>query len=439
MTSAIELSDIGKQYWKMEDQAMLLRSLVPFRRPTRTAVWALRHVDLEVAEGETVGILGRNGAGKTTMLRLLAGVSQPTEGRIRIRGRIAPLIGVSVGFHQEMSGRENVYVNGMLLGLTKAEVASRFDDIVAFAELADKIDQPVKFYSSGQYMRLGFSVAVHVQPQILLVDEVLAVGDIAFQLKCLQRMGQLQRQGTTILFVSHSMHAIRLLCPRAVLLRNGTVEFDGTSEDAISRHHELLTLDAQATAAQARAGAKGDGGTAGEAVEGAVTVVNRRLVGPAGPTNHPDQDDIVALQVRLKFHAAVDSPQVFFQVLSEVGTLVYAMKTTIGDAWRTYDAGDEAVVEVTFRPRLGGGTYRLSTVITDRDGRRQLGHDPVGLMMYLVPRLGTEGVAELAAMITVDGADRTAHQALLLQSTPPRGPGGSATGSTSAPDLPQRS
>ena len=144
----IRLDGVGKRYWKLQEQAMLMRSLLPFTRPTRSEIWALRGIDLSVAQGETVGILGRNGAGKTTMLRLLAGVSRPTEGRVRVDGRIAPLIGVGVGFHREMSGRENVYVNGMLLGLTKSEIDARFEEIVAFAELDDFIDTPVSITST---------------------------------------------------------------------------------------------------------------------------------------------------------------------------------------------------------------------------------------------------------------------------------------------------
>src|SRR5690348_14860236 len=163
---------------------MLLRSIMPFTRPQQTDYWALRDLSFDVERGETLGVIGRNGAGKTTMLRLLAGVTRPTEGRVEIHGRVAPLITVNVGFHPEMSGRENVFVNGILLGLTKRQVERRFEEIAEFAELGSFIDTPVKFYSSGMLMRLGFSVVAHVDAEILLVDEILAVGDTAFQIKC---------------------------------------------------------------------------------------------------------------------------------------------------------------------------------------------------------------------------------------------------------------
>lgn len=405
MTSAIEIDRVGKRYFQLQERAMLLRSLVPFAPRTRTERWALQDLSFSVGAGETVGILGRNGAGKTTLLRLLAGVSQPTVGLLRIRGRVAPLISVGVGFHQEMSGRENVYVNGMLLGLTKAEIAARFDEIVAFAELEEFIDTPVKFYSTGMFMRLGFSVAVHVEPEVLLVDEVLAVGDIAFQLKCLELMRTLQQQGMSIILVSHSMHAIRLLCPRVVLLRHGRLEYDGDTETAISLHHQLLSADAVDRAATHEKDAS---------LEGCVTVVDRQLVGPSGPTNHMDQAHVFRYATEIRFLLDIDDPQVVFQVLSEAGTLVYSMHTTIGQRWQRYRAGQTAKVEVTFRPRLGGGTYRLTTIVMDRDGRRVVGMDPVGTMVYVSPPLGSGGVADLEATISVDGCHRTDHSELLL-------------------------
>jgi lipopolysaccharide transport system ATP-binding protein len=381
---------------------MLLKSLLPFARPKRSEMWALRHLDLEIEHGETVGVLGRNGAGKTSMLRLLAGVSQPTEGRLRVVGRIAPLISVGVGFHREMSGRENVYVNGMLLGLKKSEIDERFDSIVAFAELADFIDTPVKFYSSGMFMRLGFSVAIHVDPQVLLVDEILAVGDIAFQLKCFERMRQIQRSGATIIIVSHSMHAIRLLCPRAVMMRRGRIEFDGPTEPAIARHHELLTLDASNDTGDSLAGV------------GTVTVLERELLGPSGPTTTMEQHTPVRFRARLRFDAAVESPQVWFQVLAQDGTLAYEMKTAIGQPYRVYEAGDEAEVDIAFTPRLGGGSYRLALSVTSLDGRSTLHADHEGMLVYLAPPLGSAGIADLEATIAVDGRCLTEHESLLL-------------------------
>jgi ABC-type polysaccharide/polyol phosphate transport system ATPase subunit len=387
--TAISLSGVGKRYQQLEEQAMLLKSVLPFWRPTRTERWAVRDLDLTIEAGETVGVVGHNGAGKTTLLRLLAGVSEPSTGRIEIRGRVAPLISVGVGFHQEMSGRENVYVNGMLLGLTKAEVEARFDDIVAFAELEEFIDTPVKFYSSGMFMRLGFSVAIHVDPQVFLVDEVLAVGDLAFQLKCFERMRQLKDNGTTIVIVSHSMHAIRLLCPRAILMRRGQVEIDGPVEDVIARHHELMS--------------DGDDHPAADADAGAVTVLERGLLGPEGATNHLPPGIPATVTARLRFDSPTDSPQVHFTVLAEDGTVVYEMRSVINRHHRRYEAGEEARVEVAFTPQLAGGSFRLQLTVSSRDGRQVLHRDDIGLLVYVPPPLGSSGLADLAATIRLDG------------------------------------
>ncbi|HJR24917.1 MAG TPA: ABC transporter ATP-binding protein [Acidimicrobiales bacterium] len=397
---AIELDGAGKRYERLTEQPLLLRSLLPFSRPTRTDTWALREVTASIAPGETVGVLGRNGAGKTTMLRLLAGVTRPSAGSVTVRGRVAPLISVGVGFHPEMTGRENVQVNGMLLGLSREEVNERFDDVVAFAELGEVIDTPVKFYSSGMFMRLGFSVAVHVDPQVLLVDEVLAVGDIAFQLKCFERMRALQAGGTTIVLVSHSMHAIRLLCPRVLLLREGHLDLDGDSEAAIARHHDLL----------GREGAGGQGAHLGQ-----VELLERGIEGKAGPVTSTDAHAPLRYAARLRFLADVDSPHLYFNVVAEDGTPVYEMKSAIGKAGRSYRAGDEAKVEVRFRAHLGGGTYRLQLTITDRTGRVALLRDPVGALLYVPPPLGTAGVTDLAAQIRLDGKRVTDHDALMLQ------------------------
>jgi ABC-type polysaccharide/polyol phosphate transport system ATPase subunit len=396
--TAIELQGAGKRYWQLEDTAMLLRSILPFARPKRHELWALRNVDLKVEEGETVGILGRNGAGKTTLLRMLSGVTQPSAGSVTVRGRIAPLIGVGVGFHQEMSGRENVYVNGMLLGLTKAQVDERFNDIVAFSELESFIDTPVKFYSSGMFMRLGFSVAIHVEPRVLLVDEVLAVGDLAFQAKCFERMRQLKTTGTTVLIVSHSMQAIRVLCPRALLFRHGELELDGDPESVISRHHELLSIDGSGSAPDQ------------VAIIGGISAVEKRLVNEAGQVVHaatPNQE--LRFQLRLRFEREIESPLAFLYVLAEDGTVAYILQPVLGLRYRTFHAGDEALIDIPFEPRLGGGTYRFQLTMTSNDGREIHYRDGDGMLLYLSPRIGAGGTADLDASILVDGTDISDH------------------------------
>jgi ABC-2 type transport system ATP-binding protein len=394
---AIELEGVGKRYWQIRERS-LLRSLVPFGEH-RTERWALRDVDLRIDPGETVGMVGRNGAGKTTLLRILAGVAQPTTGTVTVRGRVAPLLSVGVGFHQEMTGRENVYVNAMLLGLKKPAIDRLFDDIVDFANLHDFIDTPVKFYSSGMFMRLGFSVAIHVDPTVLIVDEILAVGDVAFQLQCFDRMRALQRGGTTIVFVSHSMSAVHLLCPRALFLHKGQVQFDGPSETAIALFHERLAVEDE------------------EDEDAPVHIVHRELTTVDGaPVEVVDQQEPLRYRTTLRFQRRIHGPQMMFRVLGQDSTVAYGMQTTIGDRWRDYDVGEEATVEVVFRPTFGGGgTYRIAMVIKADDHEEDLLHDQNGPSFYVPPRLGVIGFADLDASITVDGVPRSDHAPLRMQ------------------------
>ncbi|MEP6669631.1 MAG: polysaccharide ABC transporter ATP-binding protein [Chthoniobacter sp.] len=198
--------------------------------------WALRDVSFEIPQGQAVGIVGRNGAGKSTLLKLLSRITQPTTGRIDIEGRIASLLEVGTGFHPELTGRENIYLNGAILGMTRAEIKSRFDEIVAFSEVEKFLDTPVKHFSSGMYMRLAFAVAAHLEPEILIVDEVLAVGDMEFQKKCLGKMEDVSKGGRTVLFVSHNMDAILRLCSRAIHLSKGGVVEVGTAQSVVAQY-----------------------------------------------------------------------------------------------------------------------------------------------------------------------------------------------------------
>ncbi len=408
--TVIELDGICKRYSQIKERS-LLRALIPLGGPNRSDLWALRDIDLRIGKGETVGIIGHNGAGKSTLLRLLAGVTQPTAGSVVIRGRIAPLLSVGVGFHREMTGRENVYVNGMLLGLTRAEIRARFDEIVEFAGLADFIDTPVKFYSSGMFMRLGFSVAVQVEPDVLLVDEVLAVGDIAFQLRCLNRMRDLQRSGTTTVFVSHHLHAIHLLCPRTVVVHHGRVDFDGPTEPAIARYHQLLSTPQD------------------QDPDAPVRILHRQLLLEDGSAAEDvDQSQVLTYVMQVRFEEAVDGPGLNFRVMSDDATLAYSMQTVIGEQWRRYAAGSEAEVRIRFRPRLGGGgTFHLSVDITD-SFTTILATDLDGPSFYVPPLYGVGGPADLEGAVSIDGTPRTDFTWARLVSDPapdmPRAEGG---------------
>jgi lipopolysaccharide transport system ATP-binding protein len=250
MKPIIKVQNLGKRYRLGVPQARYgslrdtlagmarapLRRLQGNGRTAASQFWAVKDVSFEILPGEVVGIIGRNGAGKSTLLKMLSRITQPTTGRIELYGRIASLLEVGTGFHPELTGRENIYLNGAILGMARAEIEHNFDEIVAFSEVEEFIDTPVKHFSSGMYLRLAFAVAAHLEPEILVIDEVLAVGDARFQRKCLDKMGEVGRQGRTVLFVSHNMSAITRLCPRTILLERGAVLRDGPSSEVVGAY-----------------------------------------------------------------------------------------------------------------------------------------------------------------------------------------------------------
>ena len=239
MNPVIEVEKLAKRYY-------LGRGAV--RRHgsgAQTEFWALRDVSFAVQRGEVVGIVGRNGAGKSTLLKILSRITEPTSGRARLRGRVASLLEVGTGFHPDLTGRENIFLNGAILGMKRAEIARKFDEIVAFAEIERFLDTPVKRYSSGMYVRLAFAVAAHLEPEILIIDEVLAVGDSAFQKKCLGKMDEVARGGRTVLFVSHNMSAVQSLCTHAVLLEEGRAAASGEPRTVLARYLQRGGEDAQ--------------------------------------------------------------------------------------------------------------------------------------------------------------------------------------------------
>jgi len=231
---------VGRRHDTLRDQAAdAVRSFFgPGRQKKTDTFWSLKDVSFDVHRGEVVGVIGRNGAGKSTLLKILSRITSPTSGQASIYGRVASLLEVGTGFHGELSGRENVYLNGAILGMKKAEIDRKFDEIVAFSEVEKFIDTPVKRYSTGMHVRLAFAVAAHLEPEILLVDEVLAVGDAAFQKKCLNKMEEVGHEGRTILFVSHNMASVTRLCPRVILLDSGRILKDGPAHDAVAVYSE---------------------------------------------------------------------------------------------------------------------------------------------------------------------------------------------------------
>jgi lipopolysaccharide transport system ATP-binding protein len=255
--TALSIEDLGKRYTICHQRAQgdgmrhaiehALREPLAWLRSRRQKrqqqadFWALRDVTFQIKQGEAVGIIGRNGAGKSTLLKILSRITVPTEGRVRINGKIASLLEVGTGFHQELTGRENIFLNGAILGMTRTEIIRKFDEIVDFSEIEEFLDTPVKRYSSGMYVRLAFAVAAHLEPEILIVDEVLAVGDASFQKKCLGKMGGFTQSGRTVLFVSHNMEAVRSLCQRGIWLEDGRLQKDGKADEIIDDYFNSLS------------------------------------------------------------------------------------------------------------------------------------------------------------------------------------------------------
>jgi lipopolysaccharide transport system ATP-binding protein len=264
----IKAENLGKQYHigALQKYDTLRDRLASAFKPKDKAskkqedfIWALRDVNFEIRQGEVVGVIGRNGAGKSTLLKILSKIAEPTIGRVELHGRVGSLLEVGTGFHPELTGRENIYLNGAILGMKRVEIKRRFDEIVAFSEVEKFIDTPVKHYSSGMYMRLAFAVAAHLDPEILLVDEVLAVGDAQFQAKCLNKMDEVSKGGRSILFVSHNMAAIQNLCCRTVLLEKGVIKFDGTIDEGIYMYLNGNFNDTKMVCLSERKDRKGDG------------------------------------------------------------------------------------------------------------------------------------------------------------------------------------
>ena len=363
---AIRVENLSKQYRIGKQQAKyktIRESLTegvkaPFRRATNLlrgqaygasnmdeTIWALKDVSFEVKRGEVVGIIGRNGAGKTTLLKLLSRITEPTEGYAEINGRVGSLLEVGTGFHPELTGRENIYLNGAILGMKKLEIDHKFDEIVAFAEIEKFIDTPVKRYSSGMYVRLAFAVAAHLEPDILLVDEVLAVGDTAFQKKCLGKIGDVSKEGRTVLFVSHSMVAIKRLCRRAILLERGQVSLDSTADAAVSSYlTEIMDHQTQISCSFNLSDAPGDD---------YVRLKSARLTTRSGmpPASFGIDEGFIAEIDFVVFHRIANF-HMYIRVFTEDGIIAFGS----GD----WDGGEtEEVFSGDFTP----GSYRARCII----------------------------------------------------------------------------
>jgi ABC-type polysaccharide/polyol phosphate transport system ATPase subunit len=361
-------------------------------------IWALKNVSFEVEPGASIGFIGRNGSGKTTLLRLIAGIFSPTEGRLEVDGSVGSLLELGAGFHPDFTGRENIYLSGSIYGLKRRYVRERLDEIVSFAELERFIDLPVRTYSSGMHMRLGFAIAVHVDAEILLLDEVFAVGDEAFQRKCMGKILEFRERGGTVCFVSHSAPAVERLCERAVLLSHGEVEFDGTATDAIKLYHEQLALEESPEEIGAGLREWGSGEVRVEGVE---------LVGGDGqPRARFLSGEPVAIRLRLVGERPVPPPILSIEVRDPSGSLLGANQRNLGElGWD----GTPGMRELQFsleRLPLGEGEFQLSVALTDAEGTRRY-HRVDGAERFEVePSDHARGAVRLEGEWTLADADR---------------------------------
>ncbi len=396
-TPAIELVDVSKVYRRYGGKqfatlksALLQRSILREMQPKET-FQALQNVSFSVPKGSTFAVVGRNGSGKSTALKLVAGITKPTSGTVSVTGRISALIELGAGFHPEISGRENVFINGIMLGLSKAEITERFDEIVEFAELKDFIDAPVKTYSSGMYMRLGFAVAIHVDPDVLLVDEVLAVGDEGFTHKCLDKFAEFKRRGKTILLVTHSLGLVERFCDDCVWLDHGEKKAQGdpkrvigaylmdvesaeegylAKEDERAKEEVAATETASAAETAEESGPQnmfqaneGRWGSGGVAITG-VTI--RDTAGEAGHVFHSGEPMIVELAI--KADRPCDDFVFGVAMFNTEGTCVYGTNTDI-EYYKADSLTGEATVQFVIEAlELVEGTYKLDVAVHKKDG-----------------------------------------------------------------------
>ena len=369
MTTAIEITDVSKRFRLYHERYPSVKErVIHLGRVPYEEFWALRDVSLEIKEGETVGLLGHNGSGKSTLLKCIAGILQPTKGDVRTVGRLAALLELGAGFHPDLTGRENVFLNGAVLGLPRRLIEQKFDEIVAFAELEQFIDNQVKHYSSGMFVRLGFAVAVNVEPDILLVDEVLAVGDESFQRKCLDRVKQFQRDGRTIIVVSHSPDLVRSLCDRAAVLDHGVVVGEGTPGVVIRTYREHL-LAAPAAVAEDATGGAGLPAPPSERRNLRFRITSVDITSPRSTgTSYLLPGD--PLDVRIGFEAGEARDDVVFgiAIYDVEGKEIFGTNTEILGIGLGDLGASGAVAFIFDSVPLLDGTYFVTIGITDHDG-----------------------------------------------------------------------
>ncbi len=390
---AVKVDHVSKRFRLHVDRANSLKEALTYKRANRaraTDFWAVRDASFEIEAGSTYGLIGHNGSGKSTLLRLIAGIHPPTSGTVTTNGRISALLELGAGFHPELSGRENIYLNASILGLTRREVNAVIDDIIDFAGISQFIDSPVKVYSSGMYVRLGFSVAVHVKPDILLIDEVIAVGDEEFQRRCFEHLYKLRREGVTIVMVSHGSSTIEAMCDRVVWLDHGVVQAEGSASDIVHRYMGKVNQDesdrlADETAAggiRNSANRRGTGEIRVDSVEFLDADGGVRTAGATG--------EHLTVRVHFTAHETVVEPVVGLGIRHESGAHLAGPNTRFGQVALGTVSGPCHVDFVLRDLQLMPGDYRLSVAVVDEHMLHTYDHIDDGFALHVQPGTSNE-------------------------------------------------
>jgi len=404
------VQNVSKLYRQYPRPADRIRELIPFQsRVLYHEFWALRDVSLQVEKGQTLGIVGPNGCGKSTLLQVVCGILQPTTGRVVTAGRIAALLELGAGFNPEFTGRENVFLNGEIMGLSRGTIDRAVPSIAAFADIGEFLDRPVKEYSSGMYVRLAFATAIHVEPEILVVDEALAVGDAVFANRCVRKFQELRERKITVLFVSHDLALVKQLSDRAVLLVEGQIRAHGEPSDVINQYVGLVLQRQRADREPEEQAGLRAGFRHGDRTS---EIVDVQLVGANGsPTKTVTSGETVRVRVRSVFHQAKADLMVGILIRNRIGMEVYGTNTSVEQIeLGRFDAGDELDLEFQFECWLAPQAYTLTVATQNTDGSSHDWLDDV-LTFDVVDARALAGVANLRARITWE---KKTHERVLL-------------------------
>ncbi|MFK7803650.1 MAG: ABC transporter ATP-binding protein [Anaerolineae bacterium] len=365
--------------------------------------YAVNDVNFKLKRGESLGIIGPNGAGKTTTLKLLSGVTKPSSGEVKVNGRFSALIELGAGFHPDLTGRENVYLNGTILGMSRSEITERFDAILDFAGIGQFIDTPVKRYSSGMYARLGFSIAAHVDPDVLLVDEVLAVGDFAFRAKCYKRMDDLRAKGTSLIFVTHDMDAVRRVCDKGMVMYQGTDVFTGTSSEAVVAYSDVIRKAAKKASKTVDAGGT-ENGLSQRVMSFAADISNVSMFNDAGEnvtTFEPGEE--VSIAVEFDVNKDMESPVFALTIRRPDGQLVYDATTRwLNIETPSYKAGETGRIEYKVKLNILEGVYDVGVDMASNDLSCYIDRIERAMGFAIVNGSGAKGIADLQPVISFD-------------------------------------